>query len=443
MKKINFLKNIYFNFFLLFFLTNVIINYSFSFFPIIESDSLSYINNENIRLAIYPFIIDLFKGNYDLIINFQISFLSLSIVMLIFSLRKIEVNLLFIAIFYILIISNIYYTSFSKTILTEAIYFSVINFSISILLIQNIFDKKIIFFIYGFLLGFVCSIRHEGIIISFFLILFLIISEKITAKKKIIFFLGFFILPVSENYLFYLNNETRNSVLDRSIFGKVFMLSAYSHHHNEYSEYLSIFSKESKQINKFLQNVNNPFLKFNLYSDYNVYAQYQIKNSLGENDKLIIERYEEEEIKILLNLIKHHPLIFFEHTLYNYVSLWMPGGKQIYLNNNFNFLPFLSNLKKTTGNINESNLFVLKIGLVFFMILFISFIVGSLLLILNFLKRIKISKNCSTAFLIIHFYLLSISILNVATPRYIMPVYPLILLFIFFQFQNFFKKNIA
>ena len=118
----------------------------------------------------------------------------------------------------------------------------------------------------------------------------------------------------------------------------------------------------------------------------------------------------------------------------------MPGGKQIYLNDKLSFLPNPSNLDKTTGNINESNLFVLKIGLVFFLILFILFFIGSILLIFNILKRIKVSRNCLIAFLIIHFYLLSVAILNVATPRYLMPVYPLILIFIFFQFQNYFKK---
>ena len=55
--------------FLLFFLfTSWIIYNSFSFFPILENDSFSYINNESIRLSLYPLLIDILNNNHKLII---------------------------------------------------------------------------------------------------------------------------------------------------------------------------------------------------------------------------------------------------------------------------------------------------------------------------------------------------------------------------------------
>ena len=76
------------SFILVFLFTSLIIYNSFSFFPILENDSLSYINNESIRLSIYPLLIDTLNNNHKLIIFFQISYLSLSIVALIYGLMK-------------------------------------------------------------------------------------------------------------------------------------------------------------------------------------------------------------------------------------------------------------------------------------------------------------------------------------------------------------------
>ena len=66
--------------------------------------------------------------NIDIII-FQKIFLSFSIVFLVIFIRE-KTNTFFSLASYILIVSNIYYTSFSKTILTESIFFSLFNLAI-------------------------------------------------------------------------------------------------------------------------------------------------------------------------------------------------------------------------------------------------------------------------------------------------------------------------
>ena len=126
-----------FNFLLLFFISLSIIFYSPSFFEILENDSLSYINNESIRFALYPSLIDFFETNYNYIIIFQVIFLALSIVFLVQVLSEFVVNKFLKLFFFLVILLNFYYTSFSKSILTEAVYFSFINFSIGLFLIRN------------------------------------------------------------------------------------------------------------------------------------------------------------------------------------------------------------------------------------------------------------------------------------------------------------------
>ena len=81
-----------FNFLFLFFISLSIIFYSPSFFEILENDSLSYINNESIRFALYPSLIDFFETNYNYVIIFQVIFLALSIVFLVQVLSEFVVN---------------------------------------------------------------------------------------------------------------------------------------------------------------------------------------------------------------------------------------------------------------------------------------------------------------------------------------------------------------
>ena len=65
--------------------------------------------------------------------------------------------------------------------------------------------------------------------------------------------------------------------------------------------------------------------------------------------KKILKRFENKEIEILCFLIKENPVIFLKHTFYNYFSLWMPGGKQVFLNQTSYKIPFPDLFKKSQG----------------------------------------------------------------------------------------------
>ena len=95
----------------------------------IQPDSNDYIINNGTRKSLYALIHILFeKLEFDLIFA-QKLILSFSITFLYYALRKNEINLLLSLIYVIAVISNIYYTSYSKTILTESLFFSFINFA--------------------------------------------------------------------------------------------------------------------------------------------------------------------------------------------------------------------------------------------------------------------------------------------------------------------------
>ena len=99
-------------------------------------------------------------------------------------------------------------------------------------------------------------------------------------------------VPTFEINKFYSENITRDSVIEKSIKGKIFMLSGfedfdYSRLSYMQQSYIDESIANSKKINSFLNQIKNPYLRNNLYSDYEVVAQYQLNeftNNKSEND---------------------------------------------------------------------------------------------------------------------------------------------------------------
>ena len=127
----------------------IIINYSASFLDYKLPDSSSYLNYSPKYKSFYPFLINFVDSLSLNLIYVQILFLSFSIIFLIFSIFK-KYNLFISLVLYIAIIINFFYTSFSKTILTESIFFSLINIGIGLFIINN--TKNLSFFFYCLIL---------------------------------------------------------------------------------------------------------------------------------------------------------------------------------------------------------------------------------------------------------------------------------------------------
>ena len=134
-------------------------------------------------------------------------------------------------------------------------YFNFPNFDFSkyllYILYKNNFDRVIIYFIHKFLvaviivykdtkfknilsillglfLGLIISIRHEALIIALFISCMLIYFEISKNNKIIIIFLLMLVtVPTFEINKFYSENITRDSVIEKIIKGKIFMLSGF------------------------------------------------------------------------------------------------------------------------------------------------------------------------------------------------------------------------
>ena len=131
----------------------------------IQPDSNDYIINNGTRKSLYALIHILFeKFEFDLIFA-QKLILSFSITFLYYALRKNEINLLLSLIYVIAVISNIYYTSYSKTILTESLFFSFINLGAGMILLYTK-NNKIFFFLSGIIFGSIIAIKSVGPAIS-------------------------------------------------------------------------------------------------------------------------------------------------------------------------------------------------------------------------------------------------------------------------------------
>lgn len=258
-------------------------------------------------------------------------------------------------------------------------------------------------------------------------------------------------VPTFEINKFYSENITRDSVIEKIIKGKIFMLSGfedfdYSRLSFMQQSYIDESIASSKKINSFLNQIKNPYLRNNLYSDYEVVAQYQL-DEFANTDIFENGKYTKEfEKNLLIDIIKSNPTIFIKLSLHHYLTLWMPGGKQIFLDKsitkNKSEIPFDELLMKSSGEIKSLRSIFILLALIFFQILMIFSVISLVFVMINlFNKRFTDDIYFSCFTLIIHSHLLAISFLNIGSPRYLMPVYSLILICLILALDKYLIKK--
>ncbi len=431
---------------MLFFLTIFVIHYSPTFLEKIQPDSQGYLNINQTRQTSYFLIIQILN-RFDIdIIIFQNIFLSLSIVLLV-SLISEKTNIFFSLVGYLLIVSNIYYTSFSKTILTESIFFSLFNFAIVFFFR---IEKKYNLFFFALACGLLASFKPIGIPIS----LFLITASFFRLKKlgRISLMLLLFSFPsILESFTLYSKFDKRETIFKISVIGKLFLLSGkdsfiISNYPKDLHELLTKSKVEFKPIHKFLDNLDNIFLKSELLADYEVVAQYQafefesIKKI--EFDKRILS---DNYLKILFQIFEHNLYDYLILSFHHYLGNWSIGSKVRFLNNSELQIPRFEELLKSSGPMQLPNLFLIELAQLLFFLLFFIVTIFTALFILSCFRIIKNKISYEDAILIclLQIYLLLICLTNVSTPRYLMLIYPLTLLisikFIYCYISKIFK----
>ncbi|MAI76610.1 MAG: hypothetical protein CMM90_05470 [Rickettsiales bacterium] len=415
----------------LFFLTIFVIHYSPTFLEKIQPDSQGYLNINQSRQTSYFLIIQILnKFNIDLII-FQNVFLSLSIVLLVSLIRE-KTNIFFSLVGYLLIVSNIYYTSFSKTILTESIFFSLFNFAI---IFFFSIEKKYNLFFFALACGLLASFKPIGIPISLFLISVSLFRLKKLGRISLMLLL-FSFPSILESLTFYSKFDKRETIFKISVIGKLFLLSGkdsfiVSNYPENLNELLTKSKVEFQPIHKFLDNLDNIFLKSELLADYEVVAQYQALDfesikKIDFDKRILTDNY----LKILFQIFEHNLYDYLILSFHHYIGNWSIGSKVRFLDDNKLQIPRYEELLKSSGPMQLPNLFLIELAQLLFFLLFFIVTIFTFFFILSFFRIIKNKISYEDAILIclLQIYLLLICLTNVSTPRYLMLVYPLVIL---------------
>ena len=420
------------SFFLFLIFTFLILYHSPEFFNKIQPDSSSYINPSPFRQILYHYLyVTLKKINLD-IIFFQIFLMSLSIVCLFSFLKKNKkVNIYLLILFYSFITLNFYYTSFTKTILSEAIFFSLIIFAFILMFhLQN----KFCLLFFGLVSGIIVAFKPVGII---FIIIFLIFSLLFTKSYKKLMQIIFLIsLPIIlENYMFYSKYTERKTIFSYSVMGKLFFLSGKNtfnieNYPKEYHELLTITKNKFYPIHDYIRTIDNLLLRFELLSDYEVVAQYQVINSSILRDiSLDKEQIINDTNYLFLQIIKNNFLDYVKLSFSHYIGNWSIGNKSIFLDTTENDIPNIKELINSSGPMNIPNNELLLLAQIFFLVLFLILTLYSLLVfILKILRFKEVKYDDVLLVTLIQVYLLAVSFTNISTPRYLMAIYPFLLI---------------
>jgi len=411
----------------------------------IQPDSQSYMNLNETRQTSYFFISKVLNWLRIDIITFQNVFLSFSIVLLVYFIRE-KTNVFFSLVSYIFIVSNTYYTSFSKIILTESIFFSFFNIAI-VLFFSNTKKKKLI--IFALICGCLASLKPIGIPISLFLIFLLSIRIKKISQK--LYMLVFFSIPlIAENLYFYSKFNERETVFKNVVVGKLFLLSGkdsfiVSKYPENISQLLRKSKAEFKPVHTFLDSLDNILLKTELLADYEVVAQYQAFNfdsikQINFDKRILFDN----SLGIFSQILKHNFLDYLHLSFQHYIGNWSIGSKVRRLQHIELEIPRYQELIKSSGPMNIPNLQLIEFAQLVFLLLFLIVIIFTLFVILTFCRVIKsqIAYIDYNLICLLQLYLLLICLTNVSTPRYLMVVYPMII-FISMRFISLITSKIT
>ena len=132
------------------------------------------------------------------------------------------------------------------------------------------------------------------------------------------------------------------------------------------------------------------------------------------NKKLIVFYY----------LLKNNFIDYFNLSINHFFGQWVAGFKQEYIIKNY--LPKFEKLLLSSGGIDIKNFSAIKIGSYLLIFLFIFF------QIIFFISLIKFTLHKKNSYFYFgtfsQIYLLVVSFVNISTVRYLMPVYPIIIL---------------
>ena len=153
---------------------------------------------------------------------------------------------------------------------------------------------------------------------------------------------------------------------------------------------LLVSKAEFKPVHKYLDKIDNIFLRSELLSDYEVVAQYQTFNFESVKkvnfDRQII--FDNSSI-IFFQLIRNNLSDYLKLSFYHYLGSWSIGSKVRFLEKNNNKIPMYEELKLSSGPMDIPNLKLVELAQYFFIILLFILMFYSLIFCLSLSGIIK------------------------------------------------------
>ncbi len=403
---------------------SVLVFFIFNPSDLIESDTSTYLEYGS-RPPFYPFLLDIFyiKDNIKIIQILQYSLFILSSFFLILNLQKILRYKILIFLFSICIGINFYSNSYHLKLLPESIFLTLVNLYIIFLI--KILSKEFSFFnILIFLIINILMILTKEVGAFFNILSMIVILKNYIEYRNKYNFLYLFLFPVL--FLITINSYKLNNITDIMLLGKLSILMESENflvpNNNSAKDLFSILQKEFidnldksdidylKQRNVFAGNIDELKYTNNIFINSKIMAKREV---IYQN---ILLKNEFDFLKIYINSIFTNPKIYISNLINNLLGMWSLKPEVLFeikqelsLKNFFYFFIFVT---------------FLLTNIIFFILSFFYFFY-----FLNFIK-LKDSnlKFLFSSSIIIFLYSFFVSIVNVNTTRFLLPIIPFILL---------------
>jgi hypothetical protein len=421
--------------------------------PILHPDSSGYLEFYKVRSSFYPIFLDIsdFLGlDIKKILILQILVFSVSLYFLLKSMLTVFNKKVYLFIFVMILVGNIWFTSLHKAILTESLYLSLNFAAIAALITFFISGSTRYILIFSFFIGLSIGVRPSGAFM-FILMPIIIYAAKNRFKEFNWHWIVALVIPIiamqileSSLYRYYHGDSERESILTVVSFGKSAMIEKDFEFDGPHREILKSYSNdmdlEFKEVRSFVEKIPYFWLKNQSLSNYELYAQFNLlrhkrdyyaKKANVSKDYLMMElakqRLSQDIIQWFKLGVSHYVgswglrVTTFPYFVDDYND-WSNRQLNIPLNKDIPHLPLKGNLESSTTSV-----------FAFPGLLFSGIVSG--LISLVFLGLLLTGREMPLLFILsgifstmVHASLLFSSFVNIATPRYTTTQFPILLL---------------
>ena len=103
-----------------------------------------------------------------------------------------------------------------------------------------------------------------------------------------------------------------------------FKFSDFSEFNNNFLEEVV---KSSRDMQNFVKNFKNPYLKSNLITDYEAISQYELHKMINLEKQEIDKNLDNLTLKTYLNIIFKYPFEYLNITFHHYLTMCTPGRR--------------------------------------------------------------------------------------------------------------------